>query len=54
MTDPAWRAESVKKMFIEATQIGRNRYYFNFFLQEQGTAELGANTVLKQTNVLCF
>ena len=27
---------------------------WDLFKGEQGTAELGANTVLKQTNELCF
>ena len=29
-------------------------YIFFSFKGEHGTAELGANTVLKQTNELCF
>ena len=28
--------------------------FYLFFKGEQGTAELGTNTVLKQTNYLCF
>ena len=43
------------KIFSEAIFSLMVTNYFNLQDKgEQGTAELGANTVLKQTNELCF
>ena len=54
-----WWADSVKIIYQNSLEFSDILRFLNIFYQnkskgEQSTAELGANTVLKQINGLCF